>query len=247
MGRDFSNGDNHRFNRTSASNSVGSWLLLLMGISLFLGAVRRLQLSWAITVQRTTSHVSSGETGHLHWHQPAGPQEIWACSSAGLLRCSLTQAILFGGSLVLSLVCVLLKLPFPQLIIRMGFGRANRAPVGRVPLPCREGYEKGQDHRFLQQDQGENKKNQAHTRISTLNCCYAQLGLGEPSAYFRPELLSHSIFHRVLQIRENECRIFLICLYFNFCPYDLVTYLLFINSYGCSSLLWLSRVYIFCV
>lgn len=134
-------------------------------------------------------------------------------------------------------VCVLLKLPFPQLINRMGFGRANRAPVGRVPLPCREGYEKGQGHRFLQQDQGENKKNQAHTRISTLNCCYAQLGLGEPSAYFRPKLLSHSIFHRVLQIRENECRIFLICLYFNFCPYDLVTYLLFINSYGCSSLL----------
>lgn len=30
-----------------------------------------------------------------------------------------------------------------------------------------------------------------------------------------------------------------------FCPYDLVTYLLFINSHGCCSLLGLSRVYIF--
>lgn len=116
------------------------------------------------------SHVSSGETGHLLWHQPAGPQEICACST-GLLRCSLTQAILFGCSLVLSLVCVLLKLPFPWLIIRMGSGRAHRAPVGRVPLPCREGYEKGQDHRFLQQHEGGNKKNQAYSHISTPNCC----------------------------------------------------------------------------
>ena len=48
--------------------------------------------------------------------------------------------------------------PFGKVIFRMGFGRANRAPVGKVHPPCREGYEKGQDDRFQQQVQGEGKK-----------------------------------------------------------------------------------------
>lgn len=127
-----------------------------------------------------------------------------------------TQAFPLGCSLVFSLIHVLLKLPFHKLIFRMGFGRANGTPVGRVHLPCREGYEKGQDDGFQQQVQRERKKNRAHTHVSTLNCFPAQLEFSEPSAYFSPKLLSYFIFHCGLQFRENVICIFLICLHFNF-------------------------------
>lgn len=110
------------------------------------------------------------------------------------------QAIPFGCSLV-SPICVPLKLPFQELIFRMGFGRANGAPVGRVCLLCREGYERGQDDRFQQWVQ-ERKKRTTYTLpyISTLNCFFAQLGFSEGSAYFTPKRL---LFHHVLHFRKK--------------------------------------------
>ena len=101
----------------------------------------------------------------LQLAQPAGSSENMSLlhRAPQMLFNFQIQVVPFGCCLVFSLVCVLLKLPFPKLIFRMEFGRANRAPVGRVHLPCREGYEKRQDNRFHQQVQGGEKRTITHS------------------------------------------------------------------------------------
>lgn len=169
----------------------------------------------------------------LRLAQPAGSSENMSLlhRAPRMLFNFLIRVVPFGCCLVFSLVCVLLKLPFPKLIFRMEFGRTNRAPVGRVHLPCREEYEKGQDDRFHQQVRGgEKKKNHAHTHISTLKCFYAQLGFNKPSAYFSPKLLFY--FSPCVPYQEKWVLHFSNLPVLQFCLYGLLTHLLLINSWS---------------
>lgn len=114
--------------------------------------------------------------------------------------------VLLGCSLVPNLVCVPLKLPFEKLIFRMRFGRANRAPVGRVQLPCREGYEKRQDCGFQPQVQGEEKKNHRlahiHKYLEVLLCT---AGVQQALSMLHPKTLVLFLPCATFQGTHNLC------------------------------------------
>jgi hypothetical protein len=208
-------------------------------------------LSQAITVQYTKSQVPSGKTGHLNWHEPAGSlgnMNLLHRASQMLFN-FLTQVIPLGCPLVCSLVCLLLKLPFENLIFRMGFGRANRAPVGRYIYPAEKVLKK---NRTVDPTVGSGtvkKKNCKHTHIHKyLGLFGAQLGFSKPSVC-QTQTLVLFIFYLALHFRGNVTCIFLIqltsvlllcCINPSF-VYQLIQLLLFNCSF-----LWQGGIYVFC-
>lgn len=144
-GRDFPNGDNHHLLLT-----VWVWEFCCCWFIFFL-------VQWVDCVVMGSYRPVHKASSLQRLDTSTGTS--WACHNMSLPGRVpqthfnfLTRAIALGHSLVYSLVCISLKLPFEKLIFRMGFGRTNRAPM-RAHIPHWEGYEKKTGRKIQQQVQ----------------------------------------------------------------------------------------------